>query len=124
MADINDNISIYENSGDSQEVIRSISPISSEPFITPRNNSLLGVFYAYPNPKLLMSYLFSFMFVLVIKPGLLCAILQIGAQYFWYTITGETYIQTYVRESNKTLSDDDIPELHSIGWNLPFSPFW
>ncbi|CAB4395508.1 unnamed protein product [Rhizophagus irregularis] len=192
MADINDNISSYENSGDNQEVIRSVSPIRSEPSIKPRNNSLLGVFYgigmnvnnmigagiistpgtvwyavkspgivlslwllggivsmagsltyvelgaihkvnggetkylqtAYPNPKLLMSYLFSFMFVLVIKPGLLCAILQIGAQYFWYTITGETDIQTYKPESENTSSDDNIPELNSIGWNLPFSPFW
>ncbi|RGB35808.1 amino acid/polyamine transporter I [Rhizophagus diaphanus] len=192
MADINDNIISYENTGDSQDVIRSISPISSEFSIKPRNNSLLGVFYgigmnvnnmigagivsspgtvwntvkspgivlslwliggivsmagsltyvelgaihkisggetkylqtAYPNPKLLMSYLFSFMFVLVIKPGLLCAILQIGAQYFWYTIKGETYIQTYKPESEKTLSDDDIPELNLIGWYLPFSPFW
>ncbi|CAB4426112.1 unnamed protein product [Rhizophagus irregularis] len=187
MADINDNISSYENSGDNQEVIRSVSPISSEPSIKPRNNSLLGVFYgigmnvnnmigagivstpgtvwsavkspgivlslwllggivsmagsltyvelgaihkvsggetkylqtAYPNPKLLNELSFH-----VIKPGLLCAILQIGAQYFWYTITGETDIQTYKPESENTLSDDNIPELNSIGWNLPFSPFW
>jgi amino acid transporter len=120
---------IYEGS---QEIIRPVSAVSSEPSVKPRNDSLLGVFYgigmnvnnvigsgivttpgivwnavkspgivlllwfiggivsmagsltyvelgaihkisggetkylqtAYPNPKLLMSYLFSFMFVL------------------------------------------------------------
>ncbi|PKK61703.1 hypothetical protein RhiirC2_791419 [Rhizophagus irregularis] len=121
MADINDNISSYENSGDNQEVIRSVSPIRSEPSIKPRNNSLLGVFYVGLR---IFHKLNSSLFFSVIKPGLLCAILQIGAQYFWYTITGETDIQTYKPESENTSSDDNIPELNSIGWNLPFSPFW
>ncbi|CAB4418940.1 unnamed protein product [Rhizophagus irregularis] len=181
MANTND-INIYGNThGDyegSQEIIRPISALSSEPSLKPRNDSLLGVFYgigmnvnnvigsgivtapgivwnavkspgivlllwliggivsmagsltyvelgaihkisggetkylqtAYPNPKLLMSYLFSFMFVLVIRPGLICAVIQIGAQYFWYTIKGRRF------------SDDIDPKLS--GWNLQFSPFW
>ncbi|RIA92142.1 amino acid/polyamine transporter I [Glomus cerebriforme] len=65
---------------------------------------------AYPNPKFLMSYLFSFMFVLLIRPGLLCAVLQAGAQYFWFTLKGYRF-------------DNDIQQ-DTIGWNLPFSPFW
>ncbi|CAG8620560.1 2217_t:CDS:2 [Funneliformis caledonium] len=62
---------------------------------------------AYPNPKLLISYLFSFMYILVIRPGITCAILHSAAKYFWYMINGP-------QNDNKI----DIDE-----WNFPFSPF-
>ncbi|CAI2178797.1 16363_t:CDS:2 [Funneliformis geosporum] len=65
---------------------------------------------AYPEPKLMMSYLFSFMFIFAIRPGIISAVLQSAAQYFWYTIAGYQY--------------DKELELHKIGWNLKFSPFW
>ncbi|CAG8682665.1 22741_t:CDS:10 [Rhizophagus irregularis] len=66
---------------------------------------------AYPTPKNMMSYLFSFMFIFAIRPGLISAVLQSAAQYFWFTIKGYRY-------------DQDILEQDTSGWNLPFSPFW
>ncbi|RIA91892.1 amino acid permease-domain-containing protein [Glomus cerebriforme] len=65
---------------------------------------------AYPDPKFMMSYLFSFMFIFAIRPGIISAVLQSAAQYFWYTIKGYRY-------------DDDIKQITN-GWHLPFSPFW
>ncbi|RIA91898.1 amino acid/polyamine transporter I [Glomus cerebriforme] len=65
---------------------------------------------AYPNPKFMMSHLFSFMFIFAIQPGIISAVLQSAAQYFWYTIKGYRY-------------DDDIRQVMN-GWHLPFSPFW
>ena len=45
-----------------------------------------------------------------IRPGIISAILQSAAQYFWFTIKGTRY-------------NDDI-ETDKSGWNLPFTPFW
>jgi hypothetical protein len=48
-----------------------------------------------------------------IRPGILSAVLQAAAQYFWFTIKGHAYdidIDKETKEKN--------------GWNLPFSPFW
>ncbi|CAG8588501.1 15982_t:CDS:2 [Funneliformis mosseae] len=63
---------------------------------------------AYPKPKYFISYLFSFMYIFAIKPGITSAVLQSAAQYFWYTVNGHQF---------------DI-EQDKNGWNLPFSPFW
>ncbi|CAG8572663.1 9636_t:CDS:2 [Funneliformis mosseae] len=38
---------------------------------------------AYPKPYQMLSYLFSFMFIFVIRPGIICAVLQSAAQYTW-----------------------------------------
>ncbi|GBB92399.1 hypothetical protein RclHR1_00200032 [Rhizophagus clarus] len=65
---------------------------------------------AYPNPKIMMSYLFSFMHIFAIRPGIISAVLQSAAQYTWYTINGSSY-------------DDDIKQ-DTSGWYLSFSPFW
>ncbi|RIA91891.1 amino acid/polyamine transporter I [Glomus cerebriforme] len=65
---------------------------------------------AFPNPKLMISYLFSFMYIFAIRPGILSAVLQSAAQYFWYTVYGYRY--------------DIKLELDKDGWHLPFSPFW
>ncbi|CAG8558053.1 2141_t:CDS:2 [Funneliformis caledonium] len=48
---------------------------------------------AYPKPKLMMSYLFSLMFIFAIQPGIISAVLQSAALYFWYTITGSQYVK-------------------------------
>ncbi|CAG8717547.1 1330_t:CDS:2, partial [Funneliformis caledonium] len=63
---------------------------------------------AYPKPKYFISYLFSFMYIFAIRPGITSAVLQSAAQYFWYTING----QQFDIETNKN------------GFHLPFSPFW
>ncbi|GBC02261.1 hypothetical protein RclHR1_04530003 [Rhizophagus clarus] len=63
---------------------------------------------AYPHPRDMMSYLFSFMYIFAIQPGILSAILQSAAQYFWFTINGH---------------DQEITQSTS-GWFLSFSPFW
>ncbi|PKY38219.1 amino acid transporter [Rhizophagus irregularis] len=65
---------------------------------------------AYPKPKILMSYLFSFMHIFAIRPGIISAVLQSAAQYSWFTINGHRY-------------DEGIKQ-DTTGWNLPFSPFW
>jgi hypothetical protein len=52
-----------------------------------------------------------FLFYSAIRPGLISAVLQSAAQYFWFTIKGYRY-------------DQDILEQDTSGWNLPFSPFW
>ncbi|CAI2170000.1 8927_t:CDS:2 [Funneliformis geosporum] len=65
---------------------------------------------AYPNPKLLMSYLFNFMYIFVIQPGITSAVLYSAAKYFWYIING-------LQNDIKT----DITDID--GWNFPFSPF-
>ncbi|RGB31371.1 amino acid/polyamine transporter I [Rhizophagus diaphanus] len=64
---------------------------------------------AYPKPKILMSYLFSFMHIFAIRPGIISAVLQSAAQYSWFTINGRRY-------------DEGIKH-DTTGWNLPFSPF-
>ncbi|CAI2192823.1 16421_t:CDS:2 [Funneliformis geosporum] len=63
---------------------------------------------AYPKPKYFISYLFSFMYIFAIRPGITSAVLQSAAQYFWYTISGHQF--------------DIVPNRN--GWHLPFSPFW
>ncbi|CAG8434457.1 13775_t:CDS:2 [Funneliformis mosseae] len=63
---------------------------------------------AYPHPRKCISYLFSFMYIFAIKPGITSAILQSAAQYLWYTISGAHF--NIEQDKN--------------GWNLPFSPFW
>ncbi|GBC02265.1 hypothetical protein RclHR1_04530007 [Rhizophagus clarus] len=65
---------------------------------------------AFPNPKLMISYLFSFMYIFAIRPGILSAVLQSAAQYLWYTINGTRY--------------DILLQPDKDGWHLPFSPFW
>ncbi|CAB4419641.1 unnamed protein product [Rhizophagus irregularis] len=50
------------------------------------------------------------MYIFAIQPGILCAVLQSAAQYFWYTINGSRY-------------DKDIKQV-TTGWQLAFSPFW
>ncbi|CAG8609330.1 11323_t:CDS:2 [Funneliformis mosseae] len=62
---------------------------------------------AYPKPKLMMSYLFSLMFIFAIQPGIISSVLQTAALYFWYTITGSQY--------------DKDPEEYD---NFKFSPMW
>ncbi|RIA93463.1 amino acid permease-domain-containing protein [Glomus cerebriforme] len=66
---------------------------------------------AYPHPKIMMSYLFSFMYIFAIQPGIISAVLQSAAQYFWYTLNGHQYNEG-IKDTNKT------------GWELPFTPFW
>ncbi|CAI2170004.1 8929_t:CDS:2 [Funneliformis geosporum] len=61
---------------------------------------------AYPKPKYFISYLFSFMYIFAIRPGITSAVLQSAAQYFWYTISGHQF--------------DIVPNRN--GWHLPFSP--
>ncbi|RIA91897.1 amino acid/polyamine transporter I [Glomus cerebriforme] len=62
---------------------------------------------AYPNPRNMMSYLFSLMFIFAIQPGILSAVLQSAAQYFWYTVNG-------ANDTNQSTN----------GWHHSFSPFW
>ena len=45
-----------------------------------------------------------------IRPGIISAVLQSAAQYFWFTIDGHRY--------NENIKHD------TTGWQLPFSPFW
>ncbi|GBC01684.1 hypothetical protein RclHR1_00430001 [Rhizophagus clarus] len=66
---------------------------------------------AYPKPKILMSYLFSFMHIFAIRPGVTSAVLQSAAQYSFYTIKGHRY-------------DEEVINQNESGWHLPFSPFW
>ncbi|CAB4397341.1 unnamed protein product [Rhizophagus irregularis] len=42
-------------------------------------------------PKILMNYLFSFMHIFAIRPGIISAVLQSAAQYSWFTINGRRY---------------------------------
>ncbi|CAB4381221.1 amino acid transporter [Rhizophagus irregularis] len=65
---------------------------------------------AFPNPKLMISYLFSFMYIFAIRPGILSAVLQSAAQYLWYTVNGTRYDVSFQPDKD--------------GWHLPFSPFW
>ena len=51
-----------------------------------------------------------FIFISVIRPGLISAVLQSAAQYFWFTIKGKRF--------------DEYMEHDMDGWHLPFSPFW
>ncbi|CAI2175988.1 4736_t:CDS:2 [Funneliformis geosporum] len=61
---------------------------------------------AYTKPKNFISYLFSFMFIVAIRPGSISAVLQAVAQYLWYIIS------------------DDASELNSKkGWESGW-PFW
>ncbi|CAI2178795.1 16362_t:CDS:2 [Funneliformis geosporum] len=64
---------------------------------------------AYPKPYLMFSYLFSFMFIFVIRPGIICAVLQSAAQYTWYLF-------------------NDVPFAESSNCNLTeinrFNPNW
>jgi len=50
----------------------------------------------------------SFNLFSAIKPGIISAVLQSAAQYFWYTIMGHQHFFD---------SEKD-------GWHLPFSPYW
>ncbi|GBC02259.1 hypothetical protein RclHR1_04530001 [Rhizophagus clarus] len=63
---------------------------------------------SFPRPKMLASYLFSFMFIFIIRPGIICAVLQSAAQYAWYTFEGKS------------------PPIDSSlnGWNNEFKPYW
>ncbi|CAB4480804.1 amino acid transporter [Rhizophagus irregularis] len=63
---------------------------------------------SFPQPKMLASYLFSFMFIFIIRPGIICAVLQSAAQYAWYTFEG------------KSPSIDSS----SNGWSNEFKPYW
>ncbi|RIA85668.1 amino acid permease-domain-containing protein [Glomus cerebriforme] len=65
---------------------------------------------AYPQPRIMMSYLFSFMHIFAIRPGIISAVLQSAAQYFWYTLKEHQY--------------DDGIDINTNGWKLPFTPFW
>ncbi|CAG8558037.1 2140_t:CDS:2 [Funneliformis caledonium] len=49
---------------------------------------------AYPKPYLMLSYLFSFMFIFVIRPGIICAVLQSAAQYTWYLFTDVPFAES------------------------------
>ncbi|CAG8656259.1 14079_t:CDS:2 [Funneliformis mosseae] len=61
---------------------------------------------AYTRPRNFISYLFSFMFIVAIRPGTISAVLQAVAQYSWYLIS------------------DNASELNSKrGWENGW-PFW
>ncbi|RIA92143.1 amino acid/polyamine transporter I [Glomus cerebriforme] len=61
---------------------------------------------AYPRPYQMASYVFSFMFIFIIRPGIICAVLASGAQYAWYAFEGVS------------------PNLTSNGWKSNFEPYW
>ncbi|CAB4479108.1 amino acid transporter [Rhizophagus irregularis] len=68
---------------------------------------------AYPSPPFMASYLFSFMFIFVIRPVIICAVLQSAAQYAWFMIFGESPLD------GKEKIDSSL-----IGWNNKFRPYW
>ncbi|PKK68740.1 amino acid transporter [Rhizophagus irregularis] len=68
---------------------------------------------AYPSPPLMASYLFSFMFIFVIRPVIICAVLQSAAQYTWYMFVGTSPLD----------GDDKIDPLLN-GWQNKFKPYW
>ncbi|RGB37966.1 amino acid/polyamine transporter I [Rhizophagus diaphanus] len=68
---------------------------------------------AYPSPPFMASYLFSFMFIFVIRPVIICAVLQSAAQYTWFIFVGESPFE-----------GEEKIDLSLNGWKNKPRPYW